>query len=278
MTTIPRTVLAVSLLATAWASAAAQSAFSTGLDATFPPMSMSKLGGGVEGYFVDVSQEVARRMGRKLNVEVSSFSGLIPGLASGKYDWLAPTVATRERAANLLFTEGFVNTDYQFLVKKSDPEITALEQLKGKRVAINKGSIFDKWCAENSARYGLGCDVYDSVADAIQAVLSGRAAAALANDFAVKWAGKQNPLVKPALLIKTGQVFAISTRKTEVALRDQLSMTIKCMKQDGTLAKLHEKWLGVPPAADSVIRSIDAGHGVSGLEGYDARPVSLQCS
>lgn len=278
MISLRHALLVAPLLAIAWAPAAAQSTFSTGLDATFPPMSMTKLDGGVEGYFVDVSKEVARRMGRKLTIEVTSFSGLIPGLASGKYDWLAPTAATKERAANLLFTEGFVNTDYQFLVKKSDPEITAIEQLKGKRVAINKGSIFDKWCAENSARYGLSCDVYDSVADTIQAVLAGRAGAALANDFAVKWAAKQNPLIKPALMIKTGQVFAMSTRKTDIALRDQLSMTIKCMKQDGTLAKFHEKWLGVPPATDSVIRTIDAGHGVSGLEGYDARPVSLQCS
>lgn len=256
----------------------AQQTFNTGVDATFPPHSMANLGGGVEGYFIDVGNEVAHRLGRKLNVETTSFSGLIPGLAARKYDWLLPTTATKERAVNMLFTEGFVDTDYQFLVKKNDPDIKSIEELKGKKIAVNKGSIFDRWCAENAAKQGFLCDIYDTTADAIQAVLSGRAATALASDAAIKWAGKQNPLTKPTYTIKTGQVFAISTRKDDVVLRNQISMAIKCMKQDGTLGKFHTKWLGVAPAPDSIINKIGVGHGVPGLEGYDPTPVTVKCS
>ena len=273
-----KSLLTLAIATAIAAPAFAQQTFSTGVDATFPPHSMAKLGGGVEGYFIEVGNEVARRLGGKLNIESAAFSGLIPGLAAKKYDWLLPTTATKERAANMLFTEGYVDTDYQFLVKKSDPDIKSLDELRGKKIAVNKGSIFDRWCAENAAARGFGCDIYDTTADAIQAVLSGRAATALASDAAIKWAGKQNPLTKPTFTIKTGQVFAISTSKDNVALRNRISMAIKCMKQDGTLAKFHVKWLGVAPAPDSTINNIGVGHGVPGLEGYDPTPVTLTCS
>ena len=36
--------------------------------------------------------------------------------------------------------------------------------------------------------------------------------------------------------------------KDEVALRNQIQDTMSCMKRDGTLAKLSEKWFGVAPA------------------------------
>ena len=36
--------------------------------------------------------------------------------------------------------------------------------------------------------------------------------------------------------------------------RNEVSMAIKCMKSDGTLAKLHEKWFGEKPAPDSCHR------------------------
>ena len=50
---------------------------------------------------------------------------------------------TKERADNMLFTEGYLNTDFQFLIKKGAPKIDKLEDLKGKIVSVNKGSAYD---------------------------------------------------------------------------------------------------------------------------------------
>ena len=132
----------------------------TGVDATFAPHAMPKLGGGIEGFNVDMANEIAKRLKRPINIEATQFSGLIPGLNAKKYDWIAaPTTVTPQRAEALLFTEGYLNTDYQFLVKKSAPEIKSLDELKGKTIAVNKGSAYDSSTKPNMDKYGFKYDV-----------------------------------------------------------------------------------------------------------------------
>jgi len=52
----------------------------TGVDGTFAPHAMPKLGGGTEGFQIDLFTEVARRMGREITFDSVSFSTLIPGM------------------------------------------------------------------------------------------------------------------------------------------------------------------------------------------------------
>jgi polar amino acid transport system substrate-binding protein len=251
----------------------------TGVDATFAPHAMPKLGGGIEGFNVDMANEIAKRLKRPINIEATQFSGLIPGLNAKKYDWIAaPTTVTPQRAEALLFTEGYLNTDYQFLVKKSAPEIKSLDELKGKTIAVNKGSAYEAWTKDNMAKYGFKYDVYDTNADAVQAVLSGRADANLAGNTVAAWAAKRNPMVKTTYTVSTGLVWAIPFRKDDTAGRALVSNVVKCMKQDGTYASLYEKWFGGKPPAGSVTVTVGVGHGVPGMPGYDATPVTPKCS
>ena len=263
----------------ALAGSAAAQPIQTAVDATFAPHAMPKLGGGIEGFNVDMANEIAKRLNRPINIEGTQFSGLIPGLNAKKYDWIAaPTTVTPERAKTLLFTEGYLDTDFQFLVKKADPEIKGLEELKGKTISVNKGSAYDSWVKANAEKYGFKFDIYDTNADAVQAVLSGRASTNLAGNTVAQWAAKQNPLIKTTYTIKTGLVWAIPFRIDDKAGRDQVSNVIKCMKIDGAFARLHEKWFGAKPAADAAAVKVAAGHGVPNMDGYDATPVTPKCS
>lgn len=50
----------------------------TGVDATFAPHAMVKLGGGLQGFNIELGEEMAKRMGKKIEIEGTEFSGLIP--------------------------------------------------------------------------------------------------------------------------------------------------------------------------------------------------------
>src|SRR3982750_216071 len=106
----------VALLCIGATAALAQAPLRSAVDATFAPHAMAKLGGGLQGFNIDLGEELAKRLGRKIEIEGAEFSGLVPGLNSRRYDFLIATVTvTPERARSLLFTEGYLDTDYTFL-------------------------------------------------------------------------------------------------------------------------------------------------------------------
>jgi len=272
-------ILAAALgLASGAAAAQMKPPIRTGVDATFAPHAMPRLGGGLEGFNIDLGNEIARRLGRPIEIDGTEFSALIPGMNAKKYDFvLAPTTATPERAKAMLFSEGYMETDYRFLQKKGDQPIASLDDLKGKTISLNKGSAYESWARQNAEKYGFKFDVYGTNADAVQAVLSGRADANLAGHTVVMWAAKQNPQVVPTFTYKTGLVWAVAFRLDDPAGRAEVNNAIKCMKKDGTIARLYEKWFGEKPGADSWANKIAPGHGVPELPGYDPGPVTPKC-
>src|SRR5262249_60150456 len=103
----------------------------------------------------------ANPLPRGIERDATQFSGLLPGLQAGTYDFIAaPTTVTKERAENMLFTEGHLNTDFQFVVKKDTPDIKALEDLKGKTIAVNKGAVYDSWARDLTEKIGWTVESY----------------------------------------------------------------------------------------------------------------------
>ncbi|BBK40005.1 polar amino acid ABC transporter substrate-binding protein [Allostella vacuolata] len=249
------------------------------VDGTFAPHAMPKMGGGVEGFNIDLFTEVARRMKREIQIDSASFSGLIPAMNAGRYDFLAaPVTVTRERADSLLFTEGYLYTQYQLLIRKGSPQVAKLEELKGKVVSVNKGSAYDSWARANAAKYGFEVQSFDTNTDAIQAVIAGRAYANLAGNTVLAWAAKRNPQVELGLaLTETRAHWGAPFPKASVELRNQVEEALECMKLDGTVARLSEKWFGVAPAADAAERVVFPGFGVPDLPGHDATPHTPRC-
>lgn len=273
--TIPIAVGAALLLSTP---AFAQEVFKTAVDGTFAPHAMPKLSGGIEGFNVDLADAIAHQVDKKITVDAAQFSGLVPALQAGTYDFLiAPVTVTRERAESMLFTEGYLNTDFQFITKRDAPDITKLEELKGKVISVNKGSAYDSWARGLEEKIGWKVESFGTQTDAVQAVLSGRADANVAGNTVIQWAARSNPQIKLSYLYSTGLVWAIALRKDSSALRNALDVALECLKTDGTIAKLHEKWFGTKPAPGSAAVTAFAGYGVPDMPGYDPTPHQAAC-
>lgn len=275
---IAKAAAAFGLAALLVPAAHAQSTLKTALDGTFAPHAMPKLSGGTEGFNVDLAEAIGKKLGKSVTVDAAQFSGLLPALQAGTYDFIvAPVTVTKERAENLLFTEGYLNTDFQFITKKDAPDIAKLEDLKGKVVAVNKGSAYDAWARGLEEKIGWKVESFGTQTDAVQAVLAGRAYANVAGNTVIQWAAKSNPQIKLSYLHSTGLVWAVALRKDSGALRNELDQAIECLKADGTIAALHEKWFGTKPAAGSAAVTPFPGYGVPDMPGYDATVHQAAC-
>jgi polar amino acid transport system substrate-binding protein len=250
-------------------SAHAEGTIKTALDGTFAPHAMPTLDGKVEGFNVDLVNLIGERLGKEVELTSAQFSGLIPALQAKTYDFLAaPVTVNAERAANLLFTEGFMDTNFAFVVPADAPEYASLEDLKGKTIAVNKGSAYDSYLREREAEFGWTIESYGTNTDAVAAVLAGRADANLAGATVAAWAAKQNPQVKLSYEIQTGLVWGLAFRKDDVEGRNLIDKALECLKIDGSMAMLSEKWFGVVPTVGTTIVTPSKGYGVPGMEGY----------
>lgn len=275
---IARIAAVIGLTLLAAPGAMAQATLKTAVDGTFAPHAMPKLSGGIEGFNVDLAEAIGKQLGKTVTVDATQFSGLIPALQAGTYDFIvAPVTVSKERAESLLFTEGYLNTDFQFVTKKGALPITALEELKGKVISVNKGSAYDSWARGLEEKIGWKVESFGTQTDAVQAVISGRAYANVAGNTVVQWAAKSNPQIQLSYTYSTGLVWAVALRKDSAPLRNELDQAIECLKASGAIAALHEKWFGTKPAPGSAAVTVFAGYGVPDMPGYDPAPHSPAC-
>ncbi len=274
-----RTGFGVALVFALATGAASAQELKTAVDGTFAPHAFPDLAtGGIQGFNVDLAKAVGEKLKRPLKIDSAQFSGLLPAMQAGTYDFIAaPVTATKERAESMLFTEGYLNTDFQFVVGRNEPVATKLEDFKGKVVTVNKGSAYDSWARGLEAQIGWTVESFGTQTDAVQAVIAGRAAANITGNTVGAWAAKQNPALKLSYLHSTGLVWAMTIRKGNEPMRASLENAIECLKLDGTVARLHEKWFGTKPASGSAAVTVFPGTGVPDLPGYDATPRTPSC-
>ena len=274
---IPKHLVLTAGLA-AFALPALADGYKVALDGTFAPHAMPSLSGGVEGFNVDLAAAIGEALGVEMDVVAAQFSGLIPALQAGTYDFLvAPTTVTEERAANLLFTEGFMDTNFAFTVPAGSEPMYGLDAFKGKTIAVNKGSVYESFLNDRAEEYGWEVVAYGTNTDAVEAVATGRADANLAGATVSAWAAKQNPRIDLSYEYPTGLVWAFPFRKDDTETRDKIDVVLECLKTDGTLAALSEKWFGVTPAEGATIVTPTAGYGTPGFDGYDETAHEASC-
>lgn len=233
---------------------------------------------GPEGFGVDMITEIAKRIGRP-GVEVVdiNFSGLFAALFSKRIEFTVnPLNITAERAEKMLYTEPFFATGNGFIVRAAD-SMKGFEDLKGKQLAVNRGTISDTWATQNAEKYGFEVQRYDTFPDSVQAVLTRRAFTALNEIPTTVYAASQNKAIKVGFKDFNGRNFGYAFRLEDTAYRNTVEMAIECMKKDGTLVKMYEKWYGSKPDAASSINTIFPGYGAPDFKNYDPTPHELAC-
>jgi len=241
-----------------------------GAEVGFAPFNFKTADGNVDGFSFDLGTELAKRLGRP-GAEVVDivFASIFAAMHAKRIEFvIAPTTITTTRAEELLFTEPYFDVGLGFLTRR-DNRFKSMDDLRGKNIAVTSGSVQDDWMKQNAEKHGINVQRFDKTADAIQAVAIRRTDAYMSTVASAQWTVKQQPSFAIDVYFNTGGQFGLPLRKDDVAFRDLLESHLECMKIDGTLSRIYEKWFGVKPDADSSTAKVYEGFGAPGWPGYN---------
>lgn len=216
-----------------------------------PPWETKTETGGFEGFEVDIVNEIARRMGTTAEISGMDFKALFVATASRRADIVISSLTiTDERLGSQSFTQPYVQGALGIGVRQ-DSDLTGPEGLKDKTVGTVATSFGEAWLRDNQATLGYASvKSYDSTANMLTDLQNGRIDAAVNDIVGMRHAFTQMQGLKVGGEVATGEQFAMMMPKGSEKL-EQVNGIISEMKTDGTMAALHEKWLGVAPAPDS---------------------------
>ena len=142
-----------------------------------PPWSITKPNGELDGYDIAIAKLIGHDLNAKVNFVVTSGAGRIPALQTRKVDLvLAELNYTGPRSLAVAYTQVYSNPISQFLVKASSPYKT-IQSLNSPAVTLGYalgGNEAQIWPAMLP---NAKLQAFTTVADAEQALLSGRVTA-----------------------------------------------------------------------------------------------------
>ncbi len=107
------------------------------------------------------------------------------------------------------------------------------------------------WATENKDKYRIAeINRYDGVSEPMLDIATGRVAAFVHDCPIDAYYIKDKPQYAIVDTIPTNEQFAIMLAK-DSPLLPELDAVISNLKEDGEIARIHEKWFGTAPAKDS---------------------------
>ncbi|MDN9010390.1 transporter substrate-binding domain-containing protein [Brevibacillus laterosporus] len=199
----------------------------------------------IVGMDIDIATYIAKELGYELKVVDTDFNGLVPALQSKRADFVMAGMSTSpERKKNVDFSNNYYEAK-NTLVSKKDSPITKPEQLSGKRLAVQIGSMQEK-AAQVIAKEINGVEVVslNKMGEIIQEVVTGRSAAAVVENTIAQGFLEKNPgLQSTVMTTNNTEGYAIAFPKGSEHV-EKFNEILKKMEENGEMDKLIKKWLG----------------------------------
>lgn len=207
----------------------------------YPPYSSQDASGTIVGYEPDIAKALADSLGVKLEMVNTDGTSRKPVLDSNRVDVdIDAFTATNERAKAVDFSIPYVASGALPLFRKDNP-ITSLEDLKGKKVSVARGSTNDTLMTK---RFPDTTVVrFDTIADAVQAVKSGKVDAVMEGFATVRAEAEKDPSlavldvepINPALI-------SMGIKQGDQVWLNYLNNFIRNLNSSGDNAALYKKW------------------------------------
>jgi arginine/lysine/histidine transporter system substrate-binding protein len=197
------------------------------------------------GFDVDLAKAIAGKLGYEVEIKDMDFGGLVQSLKSGQADFvLAGMTPTEKRKKNVDFSDIYYTAQHM-IVSKKDSGIDTIEDLKGKTIGVQLGSIQEGKAQEINKQVPLKIENRNRIPDLIQEIKSGRFDAAIIEDtVAAGYFEKETDFTGFTLSDDPEEAGSAIAFPKNSDLTEKFNKELKNMKENGELQELIVKWFG----------------------------------
>ena len=200
-----------------------------------------------KGFDIDIITAIAEAEGYKVDIAHMGFESLVPALQSNKADVaIAGMSITPDREEAVDFSTPYFDAGLIIAVAKDTEGITTLEDLQGKRIGCQVGTIGSD--AANSVKEkdaATEVRTFDTVGEAFMELEKG-GIDAVVNDHGVTayfiktTGGEKTKMVGE--LFSADDHYAIAVKKGNAEMLKTINDGLDKIKADGTYDELYKKW------------------------------------
>jgi ABC-type amino acid transport substrate-binding protein len=205
--------------------------------------------GELTGFSVDIAKALCQAMNRECRLQPAVFADFIPGVASGKFDFVVANILrTPEREKLVSFSDRFWRSSSTFVGRPGVVAAISREQLAGKRLAVQKGAVQERYLREMYGDVAI-IDTYPNNADRNAALASGAADLMLGSTmshfaFLTDKGGEHFEIIgEPIYDHGLGGDVAIPLAKGREDLRQAINAAMATILRDGTYARINNTYL-----------------------------------
>lgn len=205
----------------------------------FKPFSYMNEDGTMIGFDIEVAEAIAKELGLDTIQKKFKFGGIVEGVKAGRFDAaVASHTITKERLKAVNFSTPYYYSGPQIFVR-SDSSVETLNDLKGKEIAVSKGSTYSKTAEEVTDNIIL----LDSDVVALEALSKGKHDAVITDFITGKEAiGAGIKIVGKELLGRSEQAIAVA--KDNEKLLEEINKALEKLRENGTLTEISKKYFG----------------------------------
>ncbi|MBT2656504.1 transporter substrate-binding domain-containing protein [Bacillus sp. ISL-18] len=210
--------------------------------ADFAPFESREPSGKIIGFDIDLGNAIADELGYKLEIKDMKFDGLIGALQAKRVDMVISGMsATEKRKKNVDFSTVY-NHSGEMFVTKNDSNIKTIDDLKGKTVAVQLGTIQEEGAKALQKKIDFTLKPLDNATNLIQELLSNRIQVAYLDKSVATGYIKQQGLAGFDDPTSSSPGMAVAFPKGS-DLVDDVDSALKKLEENGKLQELKDKWL-----------------------------------
>ena len=240
-------VLALAVSLVACGGAKDDNVLTMATNAEFPPYEYME-DGKIVGIDAEIGAAIAEKLGKELVIENVDFDSLIPGVQTGKYDFvMAGMTVTEDRKEQVDFSQTYA-TGVQVIIVKEDSPITTADDLfaegANNKIGVQLATTGDLYCTWDIEDEGLGSvERYNKGADAVMALNSGKVDCVVIDNEPAKVFVANNPGLKILDTAYITEDYAIAVSKDAPELLADIDKALGELIADGTAKAIIEKYI-----------------------------------